>query len=161
MRYTWDDSAVSLDGEPVASTDASFWGRGPSLEIDGDAWSFRIDVDGMRAEQPDGPSIVMERGAPWRARSPMTGPSGRTDLQRTTSWLLGKLHFDVEQGGEVIGAVAPVGPWRYRPALDLRKALSHAEAVFLLWAAYRINDTRPVARIKAGPAGASAGGGTE
>lgn len=158
MRYTWDHGEVALDGERVAITGDAFWGRSPDLEVDGAPWAFRIDVDGMRAERPDGPAIVIERGAPWRARSPMSGPSGRTDLHRSTSWLLGKLHFDVEHAGAVIGEVSPVGPWRYRPVLELQRPLSHAEAVFLLWAAYRINDTRPVARINAGPAFTSAGG---
>lgn len=157
MRYTWEDGAVVLDGEPVARTDDAFWSRSPALEVDGEAWAFGIDADGMRAEQRGGSTIVMERGAPWRARSRMSGPSGHVELNRSTSWWLGKLHFDVEREGAVIGEIAPVGPWRYRPALELRQPLSHAEAVFLLWAAYRIDGSRPVRAISGGPSGASPG----
>jgi hypothetical protein len=158
MRYTWDDGAVSLDGEPVARTGEAFWGRSPALEVHGEAWVFRIDPDGMRAEQSDGRTIVMERGAPWRARSRMAGPSGHVELNRSTSWWLGKLHFDVERDGAVIGEVAPVGPWRYRPALELREPLTHAEAVFLLWVAYRIDGSRPVRTISGAPSASSPGG---
>lgn len=157
MRYAWDDGVVTLDGLLVASTGTSFWGRAPELDVDGQAWSFRIDADGLRAEQADGGTIVMERGAPWRAASPMIGPSGATQLRRSTSWLLGKLHFDVERDGRVVGEVAPSGPWRYRPALELREPLTHAEAVFLLWAAYRIDGSRPVRAIQGSPAASSAG----
>ena len=158
MRCTWRDGTVALDGAPVASTGDAFWGRSPALEVEGEAWTFRIDTDGLRAEQHDGGTIVMERGAPWRARSRMAGPSGNVELNRSTSWWLGKLHFDVEREGAVIGEIAPVGPWRYRPTLELRQPLAHAEAVFLLWAAYRIDSSRPVRAISGAPSGSSPGG---
>lgn len=89
MRYTRDDDSVTVDGEAIAATGAAFWGRSPSLEVDGTGWSFRIDKDGMRADSEEGRTMVMERGAPWRARSRMAGPSGRTSLHRTTSWWFG------------------------------------------------------------------------
>lgn len=158
MRYTWDADAVMVDGERVAMTDAGFWGRAPAVEIDGEAWAFRVQRDGMSAARAgdDGDAIVLERGAPWRARCRMLGPSGSLLLVRTTSWLLGKLHFDVQQQGERVGEIAPIGPWRYRPALELREPLTHAEAVFLLWAASRIDASRPVHTVRPG-AGLSAG----
>jgi len=159
MRYTWDDGWVALDGERIAETGADFWGRTPRVELEGEAWSFRVERDGMAGARAgdDGDALVLERGAPWRARCRMLGPSGSTLLLRTTSWLLGKLHFDVQREGEPVGEIAPVGPWRYRPGLELREPLTHVEAVFLLWAASRIDASRPVHVVRPG-AGLSPGG---
>lgn len=157
MRYEWQDGAVVLDGQRIARTGTSFWDRTTALEIGGEPWAFRVGEDGLRGEQPDGATLIMERGAPWRVRSRMAGPSGPTQLTRTTSWLLGKLHFGVEHRGTAIGAIEPVGPWRYRPVLELRQPLRHAEAVFLLWAAYRIDASRPVRALDGSPSGASPG----
>lgn len=158
MRYIWDDSSVTADGQRVADTDADFWGRAPAVEIDGEGWAFGVQRDGMSGARAgdDGDAIVLERGAPWRARSRMLGPSGSMLLVRTTSWLLGRLHFDVQHQGRRVGEITPVGPWRYRPALELREQLTHAEAVFLLWAASRIDASRPVRTVRPG-AGLSPG----
>lgn len=157
MRYTWDDGGVALDGGRIADTGPDFWGRTPTLEIDGEPWAFRVERDGMTgARVGDDAAIVLERGAPWRARCRMLGPSGSLLLLRTTSWLLGKLHFEVQRGGAVVGEIAPVGPWRYRPALELREPLTNPEAVFLLWAASRIDGSRPVHTVRPG-AGLSPG----
>ncbi|MGM1028868.1 MAG: hypothetical protein ACQEWM_03230 [Actinomycetota bacterium] len=158
MRYTWDDGSVRADGERVADTDAAFWGRTPAVEIDGEGWAFRVQRDGMSGARAgdDGDAIVLERGAPWRARCRMLGPSGSMLLVRTTSWLLGRLHFDVQRQGQLVGEITPVGPWRYRPALELQEPLTHAEAVFLLWAASRIDASRPVRTVRVG-AGLSPG----
>lgn len=158
MRYTWDDGSVTADGERVAGTGPDFWGRAPEVEIDGAQWTFRMQRDGMSGVRAgdDRDALVLERGAPWRARCRMLGPSGSTLLVRTTSWLLGKLHFDVQLQGGLVGEIAPVGPWRYRPALELREPMTHAEAVFLLWVASRIDASRPVHTVRAG-AGLSPG----
>ena len=58
-----------------------------------------------------------------------------------------------EKDGERIAEIAPYGPWRYRPSLELEVegALEHAEAVFLVWAAFRIDARRPQSRIRGGP----------
>lgn len=158
MRYLWDDGSVTVDGDRVARTDEDFWGRAPAVEIDGEPWVFRVQRDGMTGSRTgdDGDAIVLERGAPWRARCRMLGPSGSSLLERTTSWLLGRLHFDVQHQGRLVGEITPVGPWRYRPALELREPLTHAEAVFLLWAAARIDASRPVHTVRPG-AGLSPG----
>lgn len=163
MRDTWDDGSVTADGERVADTDADFWGRAPAVEIGGESWIFRVQRDGMSGERADADgdtdAIVLERGAPWRARCRMLGPSGSLLLERTTSWLLGRLHFDIQHQGRLVGEVTPVGPWRYRPALELRAPLTHAEAVFLLWAASRIDASRPVHTVRPGDGLSPASGG--
>ena len=101
MRYLWDDGSVTVDGDRVARTGEDFWGRAPAVEIDGEPWVFRVQRDGMTGSRTgdDGDAIVLERGAPWRARCRMLGPSGSSLLERTTSWLLGRLHFDVQHQG--------------------------------------------------------------
>lgn len=87
----------------------------------------------------------------------MAGLQGPLTLTRTTSWLLGKLYFDLARSGERIAEVIPEGPWQYRPSLEVTGDLAPAEAVFVLWAAARIDGRRPQRSIRAG--GMSAGGG--
>ena len=63
MRYLWDDGSVTVGGDRVAGTVEDFWGRAPAVEIDGEAWVFRVQRDGMTGSRTgdDGDAIVLER----------------------------------------------------------------------------------------------------
>lgn len=158
MRYRWDAGAVEVDGEEVARTGARFWSESPEVEVLGEDWAFQHGPSGLAAARDGEVAIALERGGLLASRWRMEGPSGATELVRTTNWLLGALCLDLEQRGMRIGSVAPAGPWRYRPELELEAGLTHAEAVFVLWAAYRMEMRRPGTRIAMSGYGGGASG---
>lgn len=147
MRYRWDDGVITLDGTPIARAGHGFWSAATSIELGGERWELHTEADALVAEC-GGVRVRLDRGGMLASRWAFAGPSGAGELERTTSLLLGKLHFDVHHCGERIGEIAPEGPWQYRPALALERPLHHAEAVLLLWAASRIDARRPLRSIQ-------------
>lgn len=148
---------MTADGEEVARTDSGFWGRTPTLSIDGETWAFQVEQEGLIGARDGADRLAIERGRIWHASWPMVGLAGLLQLTRTTSWLFGRLHFDLHRDGERVAAVVPEGPWRYRPTVDATAPLSHAEAVFVLWAACRIDARRPMRQIRPGTGGYGGG----
>jgi hypothetical protein len=153
MRYRWDDGIVHAGGTEVATTDAHFWGRSPHVRVGGADWMFRIEREGLVGALDGVDRLALERGRIWHSSWRFDSLHGPLRLTRTTSWLIGKLYFDLDRDGERVAEIAPYGPWRYRPSLELEVegALEHAEAVFLVWAAFRIDARRPQSRIQGGP----------
>lgn len=158
MRYRWDAGVVTVDEVEVARTGEGFWGLQPRFDLDGDEWVFRNDPEGLIGARDGVDRLGIERGRIWQSTWRMAGLSGPLTLTRTTSWLLGKLHFDLERDGARIGEVLPEGPWRYRPSLELSAAVEPIEAVFVLWCAARIDGRRPAHRISGGPSHAGTSG---
>lgn len=163
MRYRWDEDVgssgrarVTADDEEVASTDVDFWGSAPRLTVGDEEWAFRVEPDGLVGARDGVDRLGIERGRIWHSSWPMAGLEGPLRFSRTTSWLSGKLYFDLHRDGTRIAEVAPEGPWQYRPSIDVSGALAHAEAVFALWAAYRIDARRPQRQIR--PGGIGGGG---
>ena len=155
MRYRWiedgrDTAILEADREPVGRTDQRFWGRAPQLTVDGHPWAYRVEREGLIGALEGRDRLGIERGAIWQSTWRTAGIDGELSLTRTTSWLAGKLHFDVARDGERIAEVVPEGPWQYRPSLEVSGALAHAEAVFLMWAAARIDGPRLLRQISPG-----------
>lgn len=104
--------------------------------------------------------IGLERGGVFSSRWRMEGPSGTTELVRTSNALFGALCLAIERDGEQLGTIEPEGPWRYRPVLAIDDAapLQVAEAVFALWTAYRMEARRPSRSIGPGSGGGGQSG---
>ncbi|GEK81121.1 hypothetical protein [Agrococcus baldri] len=159
MRYRWDEGAVTADGEEVARTGPGFWGLAPAFALGGAEWSYRNESEGLIGARDGIDVLSAERGRIWDASWRLAGLRGPMSLTRTSSWLLGKLRFDLERDGDRIAEVIPEGPWQYRPSLEVTGALDPAEAVFVLWVAARIDGRRPQRRIRPdGGMGGTAGG---
>lgn len=156
MRYRWDAGVVTADGQEIVETGERFWGRAPSFELGDEQWSYRNDPEGLIGSLNGTDRLGIDRGRIWQSTWAMAGLRGPLTLTRTTGWLLGKLYFDLARDGERIAEVIPEGPWQYRPSLEVTGDLAPAEAVFVLWAAARIDGRRPQRSIR--PGGMSAGG---
>lgn len=157
MLYRWDAGVVTADDEIVVETGEQFWGRTPSFALGEEQWRFRNDPEGLIGALNGTDRLGIDRGRIWQSTWAMAGLRGPLTLTRTTSWLFGKLYFDVARNGERIAEVIPEGPWQYRPSLEVTGELAPVEAVFVLWAAARIDGRRPQRVIRAD--GISAGGG--
>ncbi|MCR8670040.1 hypothetical protein [Agrococcus sp. HG114] len=159
MRYRWDEGVITADGDEVARTGPGFGGLRPAFRMGEGEWAFRVDTEGLIGALDGRDRLGVERGRIWQSTWRMAGLRGPLELTRTTSWLLGRLYFDLARGGERIAEVVPEGPWQYRPALEVSGELPLEEAVFVLWAAARIDARRPAHVVRPSLPGGSSGGG--
>lgn len=157
MRFRWDEGVITADGDPVARTGDEFWGLRPAFSLGDGEWTFRVEAEGLIGALDGTDRLGVERGRIWQSTWRMAGLRGPFELTRTTSWLLGRLHFDLARDAERVAEVVPEGPWRYRPTLVVSGQIEPAEAIFVLWAAARIDARRPAHIIR--PGGGSSGGG--
>ncbi|WP_306232939.1 hypothetical protein [Agrococcus beijingensis] len=157
MRYRWDAGVVSADGVEAARTGDRFWSLRPTFSLGDGEWSYRSEPEGLIGALDGRDRLGVERGRIWQSTWRMAGLQGPLELTRTTSWLAGRLHFDLTREGQRVAEVVPEGAWRYRPSLEVTGALELAQAIFVLWAAARIDGRRPAHAIRAG-GGAAVGG---
>lgn len=158
MRYRWDEGAVTVDGAEIARTGEGFWRHEAQFWLEGHEWRYRVAPEGLIGALDGSDRLHIERGRIWQSTWRMAGLEEELSLTRTTSWLAGKLYFDLHRGTERIAEVVPEGPWMYRPSLEVSGPLEHAEAIFVLWSASRIDARRPLRTIRAGSNPGSGGG---